>query len=324
MASQLTVEERERISQMHFAQASNAEIARLLGRHVSTIGRELKRNSREGEYTAAGARQLALARRRQRPLVRKLDRPEVSLFVREGLSRCWSPDQIAGRGKSQFAGDRRRQVSHQLVYSWIERQGPYREHWRQFLRRGGRHRPPGDARGRIPDQVRIEGRPVIVAQRKRFGDWEGDTMVGRRHSGALVTLVERKSGYLLTAKAKDRQSRRVCQKIDERLAVLPAELRRTMTFDNGKEFSEHQWLAERTGLNIYFAHPYRSWERGTIENTNGLLRQFFPKGTDFRRVSWQSLDEAQQSLNDRPRKRLGYRTPREVLQRQFSNLTDCI
>lgn len=324
MAGQLTVEERERISQMRFAQVSNAEMARRLGRHPTTIGRELARNSQDGQYTAVAAQQLAEARRRERPLTRKLDRPEVDAYVRRGLAQCWSPDQIAGRGRSEFADDRRRRVSHQLIYAWIERQGPQRDHWRQFLRRGGRLRPSGDARGRIPDQVCIEGRPGIVARRGRFGDWEGDTMVGRRHSGAIVTMVERKSGYLLAAKAKDRQSRRVCGKIDQRLAALPAQLRRTMTFDNGKEFSEHQWLAARTGLAIYFAHPYRSWERGTIENTNGLLRQFFPKGTDFRRVSWQSLDEAEQSLNDRPRKRLGYRTPREVLRELFPDLEHCI
>jgi IS30 family transposase len=308
---------------MHFAGVRKAQIARELDRHPTTIGRELARNGQRGLYAAVAAQRLAETRRRQRPLVRKLDRPEVNAYVRRGLARRWSPDQVAGRSRSDFT-DRRCQVSHQLIYSWIERQGPQREHWRQFLRRGGRRRPKADARGRIPDQVRIEGRPAVVARRARFGDWEGDTVVGRRQSGAVVTLVERKSGYLLTAKAQDRQSRRVCRKIDERLAKLPAQLRRTMTFDNGKEFSEHRWLAERTGLEIYFAHPYCSWERGTIENTNGLLRQFFPKGTDFRRVSWQSLDEAEQSLNDRPRKRLGYRTPREVLQQQFPDLTRCI
>ena len=314
MAHQLTLEERERISQMHFARISNARIAQELGRHPSTIGRELTRNSQQDQYSAVTAQRLAATRRQERPLLRKLARPEVNAFVRRGLIRCWSPDQIAGRGR---IADRRCQVSHQLIYDWIDSQGPLREHWRSFLRRAGRRRPKDDARGQIPDQVRIEGRPAIVARRGRYGDWEGDTMVGQRHSGAIVTLVERKSGYLLTAKARDRQSRRVCRKIDERLAALPAALRRTMTFDNGKEFSEHRWLSERTGLAIYFAHPYRSWERGTIENTNGLLRQFFPKGTDFRRVSWQSLEEAEQLLNDRPRKRLGYRTPREVLQQQF-------
>jgi transposase, IS30 family len=322
MACQLTLEERERISQMRFARVSNAEIARQLDRHPTTIGRELARNSGPGQYSAVTAQRLADARRKQRPLQRKLDRPEVNAYVRQGLARRWSPDQIAGRSKADFA-DRSQRVSPQLIYSWIEQQGAEREHWRQLLRRGGRRRPKTDARGRIPGQVCIEGRPAIVDRRERFGDWEGDTMIGGRHSGALVTMVERKSGYLLAAKAKDRQSRRVCRKIDERLVAFPDALRRTMTFDNGKEFSQHQWLAERTGLAIYFAHPYRSWERGTIENTNGLLRQFFPKGTDFRSVSWQSLDEAEQSLNDRPRKRLGYRTPREVLHTQFPHLKHC-
>jgi IS30 family transposase len=200
---------------MHFGRVSNAQIAFELDRHPTTIGRELARNSQEGQYTAVGAQRLAETRRRQRPLVRKLDRPAVNAYVRRGLALCWSPDQIAGRSRLDFT-DRRYWVSHQLIYAWIERQGSQREHWRQFLRRAGRRRPEVDARGRIPDQVRIDGRPAIVARRGRFGDWEGDTMVGRRHSGAVVTLVERKSGYLFAAKAQDRQSRRVCRKIDQR------------------------------------------------------------------------------------------------------------
>jgi len=322
MADQLTLEERERISQMRFAGFSRAAIGRQLGRHPTTIGRELKRNSQEGRYTAVAADHLARMRRRQRPLVRKMARPAVNAYVRRGLAQYWSPDQIAGRSQCDFAAEPRCQVSRQLIYDWIE-QSPWRDHWRGFLRRGGRRRK-ADGRGQISGQVRIDGRPPAVARRARFGDWEGDTMVGRRHSGAVVTLVERKSGYLLTAKAKDRQARRVGQKVEQRLGPWPPELRRTMTFDNGKEFSDHERLARRTGLDIYFAHPYASWERGTNENTNGLLRQFFPKGTDFRRVSWQSLDEAEHLLNDRPRKRLGYRTPREILLDNFPALKRCI
>lgn len=315
MACQLTLFERERISQMHDAGASRAEIAAELGRARSTIGRELRRNSHAGDYFAVVAHGLARERRRRRPLFRKMDRPEVAQFVRSRLVRCWSPEQIAGRSRSEFAENPSRWISHQTIYVWIRAlPAEDRRRFAGFLRRGGRHRGPQDRRGRLARQVSIEGRPSVVDRRRRYGDWEGDTMVGARHSGAVVTLVERKSGYLLTAKSCDRKARRVACKIAERLEALPPRLRRTATFDNGKEFAAHEYLAERLGLDVYFAQPYCSWQRGTNEHTNGLLRQFLPKGTDLRSVSWQDLEYYTHLINDRPRKRLGYRTPAEVFE----------
>lgn len=315
MAKQLTLWERERISQMYDSGAENAEIARELDRSASTIGRELERNSVAGHYSAVVAHGLALKRRRERPLVRKMDRAEVKDYVLDGLVRCWSPDQIAGRAKSDFARDRRRQISHQSIYAWIARQPlDERRHFASFLRRGGRRKLRDDRRGHIPQAVSIEGRPKVVATRKRYGDWEGDTIVGARHSGAVLTLVERKSGYLLTAKSCDRQSARMARKIETKLKPLPAPLRRTATFDNGKEFAAHERLTARLDLDVYFAKPYCSWQRGTNENTNGLLRQFLPKGTDLQNVSWQELERYTHLINDRPRKRLDYRTPAEVFE----------
>jgi transposase, IS30 family len=315
MASQLSFLERERISQMHDADATNVEIAKAVGRAPSTIGRELRRNSVAGEYSAIVAEGLCWQRRQQRPLLRKMDRPEVGDFVRSRLVRSWSPDQIAGRSKCDFADDRRSQISHQTIYAWIQsRLAADHRRFAGFLRRAGSRRPREDRRGRIPNQVSIEGRPKAVDQRRRYGDWEGDTIVGARHSGAVVTLVERKSGYLLTAKSCDRKARRVARKIATRLETLPPQLRRTATFDNGKEFAEHDYLARRLDLSVYFAKPYCSWQRGTNENTNGLLRQFLPKGTDLRSVSWQELEHYTHLINDRPRKRLGYRTPAEVFE----------
>jgi IS30 family transposase len=300
---------------MHDAGASKAEIATELGRARSTIGREIARNSVAGDYSAVTAQALAQQRRRERPLTRKMDEPDVSKFVRSRLVCSWSPDQIAGRSKSDFADDRRRQISHQTIYAWIQSQpAADRRHFAGFLRRAGSHRPREDRRGRIPNQVSIEGRPKVVDKRRRYGDWEGDTVVGARHSGAVVTLVERKSGYLLTAKSCDRKAQRVARKIESRMEKLPPQLRRTATFDNGKEFAEHDHLAERLDLAVYFAKPYCSWQRGTNEHTNGLLRQFLPKGTDFNSVSWQELKHYTNLINDRPRKRLSYRTPAEVFE----------
>ena len=322
MACQLTFLERERISQMHEAGASSAEIAAELGRARSTIGREIKRNSSAGGYSAVVAQSLSQQRRRQRPLVRKMDRREVSDYVRSRLVCYWSPDQIAARSKSDFSQDRRRQISHQTIYAWIKSQPPEdRRHFAGFLRRAGNRRPQEDRRGRIPNQVSIEGRPKVVDQRRRYGDWEGDTVVGAKQSGAVITLVERKSGYLLTAKTCDRKARRVARKIASCLRPFPERLRRTMTFDNGKEFADHQRLARQLDLAVYFAKPYCSWQRGTNEHTNGLLRQFLPKGTDLKNVSWQELKHYTRLLNDRPRKRLGYRTPAEVLKPRVATET---
>lgn len=321
MACHLTLDERERLSQLHHAGASNAEIAAVLGRHVTTIYRELRRNAHDlgEEYSPLAAQHRAHQRRALRPLTPKLTRPELLDEVRSGLAQCWSPDQIAGRLKQQCRDDRRRQVSHQTIYTWIDAQpAEDRRRFRSFLRRSGKRRPHEDRRGKLPNTVSIEGRPQVIDQRRRYGDWEGDTVVGAGRSGAIVTLVERKSGYLLSAKSRDRQARRVAEKIVARLGALPARLRRSATFDNGKEFALHERITQRLAMPVYFAKPYCSWQRGTNENTNGLLRQFLPKGADFRQVSWQTLARYTRQLNDRPRKRLDYRTPAEVFDQQVA------
>lgn len=316
MAHHLTMNEREIISQMQFSGHPKAEIARRLGRAASTIGRELKRNGDPAGYSAVEAQHKADKRRRERPRIRKMQREEVSEYVRGGLALFWSPDQIAGRLRVDFPRDASCHVSHQTIYTWIKQQGDDREHWESFLR-FGRRRPQRDRRGHIPCQVEIKDRPKVVDRRGRYGDWEGDTVVGKAHSGALVTLVERKSGYLMTGKVTHRRADPVCDTIEQRLNTLPRRLRRTLTLDNGKEFSEHRRLTANTGTKVYFARPYCSWERGANENINGLLRQFFPKGTDFREVRQPELDYATELLNDRPRKRLGYRTPNDIFTKQL-------
>lgn len=309
--AQLSMEEREVISQMFAAGHSRKSIAARLGRPRCTIGRELSRNAQgDGSYSAVAAQRKAEARRRHRPLTRKLERPELNAALRARLAREWSPDQIAGRLKRTRPDDARFHVSPQTIYTWIE-QDPDREHWKTFLRRGGRPKK-SPTRGRIPRQVRIEGRPAEADQRLRLGDFEGDTVISRGKRSGLVTLVDRKSRYLLAAKLKDRTARRTRQKIEGLLAPLPADKRHTMTFDNGKEFAEHDILAERLGVAVFFAHPYASWERGTSEHTNGLLRQYYPKGTDFADVSHHDLAHTVKRINDRPRKSLNYQTPSEV------------
>ncbi len=309
--AQLSMEEREIVSQMFASGHSQKAIAERLGRARCTIGRELARNGQaDGSYSAVVAQQKAIVRRRERPLTRKLQRPELNTAVRSRLTQEWSPDQIAGRLKHDHPNAPQFQVRPQTIYAWID-QDRHCEHWKTFLRRGGKPRK-SPRTGPIPRQVKIDGRPEAVNRRARLGDFEGDTIVSRGKRSGLVTLVDRKSRFLLAAKLKDRTARRTRQKIQRLLGALPPDQRHTATFDNGKEFSDHEALARALGIDVFFAHPYASWERGTSENTNGLLRQYYPKGTDFADISHYDLARTVESLNQRPRKCLGYKTPSEV------------
>ncbi len=236
-----------------------------------------------------------------------MDDPDVHQYVRDRLEKCWSPEQIAGRVQRDFPRSSARWLSRQTIYDWINDQAPQ---WQILLRRGGR---PPEKRGKLTDCVRIDGRPNVINRRRRYGDWEGDTMVGKRRHSALVTLVERKSGYTRIGRVDSMKSDATLRAAHGRLKDLPPALRRSMTFDNGKEFAEHQQLTRRLGLEVYFADPYASWQRGVNENTNGLLRQFFPKGTDFTQISHRRVAGVEQLINERPRKRLDYRTPEEIL-----------
>lgn len=313
MAGHLTLEERELIAHMHRAGKMQTQIADRVGRSKSTISRELRRNRSRNGYWAVAADGKARTRRSQRPWISKLERPEVRRYVQERLRQYWSPDQIAARSHSDFPYARRQQVSHQTIYTWIGAEAAAGKHWQRYLRRLGRKRPDRENRGRMRACVSIEGRPAVVDRRSRFGDWEGDTIVGANHHGGAVTLVERRSGYLLLGKVPNLQAATVRQAAAQRYQSTPAVLRKTLTLDNGKEFAEHELLATAAALKIYFAKPYSAWQRGTNENTNGLIRQFFPKGADLANIPEHRFTKVQQLLNDRPRKRLGYRSPNEVL-----------
>lgn len=313
MASHLTLEEREVMAHMHRAGKTQTQIAQRISRSKSTISRELRRNRSRNGYWAVAAQRKAERRRRERPWVAKMQRPDVRRYVTERLRQRWSPDEIAGRSRSDFPRDRRRQISPPTIYSWIHGEAARGKHWQRYLRRLGRKRREGEKRGRLPASVSIERRPAVVDRRNRYGDWEGDTIVGAHRRGGAVTLVERKSGYLLLGKVPNLQAATVRQVAARRYATTPPALRKTLTLDNGKEFAEHEELELEAALRIYFAKPYCAWQRGTNENTNGLVRDFFPKGTDLANIPEHRYTKVQQLLNDRPRKRLGYRTPNEVL-----------
>jgi len=308
MACHVTFEERRLLYGLKKKGKSPTEIAALMGRHRSTIYRELDRNSGQRGYRPQQAQRLADERRLASRRPRKLDDPDVQRYVEERIEKLWSPEQIAGRVERDFPRAPQRWLSRQTVYDWIDDRRP---EWQGLLRRQGR---PPERRGKLVDCVRIAGRPDVINRRRRYGDWEGDTIVGKRRRSALVTMVERKSGYARIGRVDGMNSDLTMRAAKRRLKDLPPPLRRSITFDNGKEFAKHRRLTRGLGLEIYFADPYASWQRGANENMNGLLRQFFPKGTDFKRISHHEVARVERLLNERPRKRLGYRTPAEILQ----------
>jgi IS30 family transposase len=313
MARQLTILERERIAQFLSQGLSQAEIARRLGRSPSTISRELTRNRDGATYWSSVAHEKAQARRQRRP--RKLDDPSLLASVRRGLVSYWSPEQIAGRSRRDFPHQPRRQLSHMTIYRWLA-EPEQRGSWRTFLR-FGRRRPLPETRGKLKARAEIRDRPGVVDERRRFGDWEGDTVIGQARRGALVTLVERKSGFAVAGQVHRLKARNVARVMTRRFAILPPGLRRTLTLDNGKEFARHQQVAHATGIDTYFARPYHAWERGANESFNGLVRQFFPKGTDLAGTSPRDVKDVLDLQNHRPLTRLGYRTPREALGRYY-------
>jgi IS30 family transposase len=312
MASHLSMEERKRISDLWKNGYSRGQIARALARAKSTISREIQRNRHGCLYCPVLATQKTLERRRQRKLVRKTDRPEIGKFVQRRLRDYHSPDQIAGRMKLSIS-DPHNRISATTIYRWIhaEPQGT----WDPYLRRFGKRRRGRKTRG-MPGATRIDGRPEEAERRAACGHWEGDTVWGSQRRGGLVTLVDRKSRFVLLIPSKDRTARRVRLKVQKLLEPIPPEQRRSITFDNGKEFAEHKLLAARVEMPVFFADPYASWQRGTCENTNGLVRQFFPKGTSLQNISPRRAAHVAQLLNDRPRKSLGYLTPSEVFTTQ--------
>ena len=310
----LTIEERESIMKMVAQGYRYQEIAERLGRHKGTISREWRRNlSSNGEYQPHLAQRYYQRRRvAAKEPYRLEENGRLRRYVRSKLRQYWSPEQIGGR----LRREKRITISTGTIYSWIQRErasgGSLYRYLRQSHRRRRKRRGSQERRGQIPDRRMIDERPKVVNERKRIGDWEGDTVEGCKSSGFLVTHVDRKSRYAEAVKVKDKSADTVTRATLQRMKKLPPEKVKTMTFDNGKEFAEFKELERGLAMRSYFARPYHSWERGTHENTNGLLRQFFPKGMDFRTVLQTEVDIALDLLNNRPRKCLHYRTPTEV------------
>lgn len=318
--AQLTREQRYQIHAMKKLGHSQAVMAAAIGVHKSTISRELSRNGGHVGYRPGRAHGLALARRRSKGHVR-IDAWTWNRV--EGLLRLqWSPQQI-GERLWQETGT---QVSHEWIYQYVYADkragGELHRHLRcqkVHRKRYGHH----DRRGRVPHRVGIEARPAAAARRSRLGDWEVDTVVGQRSSGgALLTLVDRKSRYTLLGRLKDKTAPRV-RRATVRLLRPHSNKRHTLTYDNSMEFAEHDEVAKALGLKSYFARPHAPWQRGTNENTNGLIRQYFPKSSDFSVITHAQVQKVVTRLNLRPRKCLGFKTPHEVFFNTKLSLTRC-
>lgn len=314
----LTFDERNVIYRMRFLGKSQTEIGRCLGRSASTISREVRRNAGyEGRYFPGAAQILANARKAAQIHRPRTGNDKLMAHIEKKLRRRWSPEQIAGRlaeiGSRKLPG---LTISHTTIYRWIW-SDPERAHGlKPYLRVAckPRRKPYGQPskRGQIPGRVSIDERPQEAAARERLGDWEGDTVVGKGRNAYVMTCVDRASRFLVARRQKSCSAKETKTSLHEAMRRLPPEKRQTLTVDNGKEFARHEEIGRLLGLAVYFAHPYSSWERGTNENTNGLLRQYLPKGTDFSQLTEWQLASYVLELNNRPRKCLNYRTPAEV------------
>jgi IS30 family transposase len=281
-----TREERYVISHLVLADFSLREIGRRIGRHHTSIRREIERNrptyADDAVYWYYVTHPKAMERRHKAKHHRR-QHEKLRMYVFSKLRLDWSPEAIAGRLRVDYPDDKTMRISPETIYRWIYHDSKDKGNLYLHLRRRHKYRRRqkryGSGRRFISGRISINLRPPIVDARERFGDWEGDTMEGGKGSGGLATHVERKCRYLLAVKLTDKKAATMTQESIKRFKKIPRVLRQTITLDNGKEFSQFKELEKRTGLSVYFADPYAAWQRGTNENTNGLLRQYFPKGT---------------------------------------------
>jgi IS30 family transposase len=316
----LSIEERIEIGMRVARGESNAEIARGLGRHRSTIGRELARcGPRRGHY-APFAAERRVRRLACRPKATKLSAsPRLLAEVEAGLRKQWSPEQISEKLRVDYPGDQEMRISHETIYQslFVQSRGELRKQLTAELRTGRKARKPQgtvENRGRIAGMVNISQRPAEVEDRAVPGHWEGDLIIGAGQRSAIATLVERQTRFVTLARlGDDRSTLHVIEALKRRVGQVPAHLARSLTWDQGRELAAHKQFTDETGIQVYFCDPHSPWQRGSNENTNGLLRQYLPKGTDLSVHDQAALDRISDSLNGRPRKTLGWANPAEKM-----------
>ena len=303
-----TRDDRIKLSVLLKTKIEREEIGRVLNKDPVSIWREVKRNSYNGRYFYGKAGKQARERKTHRKKRIEND-SRLRKYVLEKLKLCWSPEQIAGRLKREKII-----VCHETIYGYIIRHKKLKKYLRcQKGRYRRRHGTVSREKIREHEKKRWIGeRSDLINQRQRIGDWEGDTIIGKERTQRILTHVERKTGYLIADKLDVVSSEIVGQKIIEKFKKIPKQKRKSITYDNGTEFADHKTIEEKTKVTIYFANPYHSWERGTSENTNGLIRQFFPKRSLFAKVTQKDVERVTKLINRRPRKRLNYLTPFET------------
>lgn len=319
----LTVNEREEISLGLVQGYSLRCIAATLGRYPSSISREIKRNN--PHYRAIGAQERAERQTHSGRKIRKLEANEpLRQLVIQYLKKRWSPEQIAKRLKMLYPLDMKMTVSHETIYRYLYvlPRGELRRELTRCLRRRHIHRRKKNKVKKqscpIQDYVSIEKRPIEAANRVVPGHWEGDLLAGHNNKSALGTLVERTSRMTFLIPLKRKDALDVCKAFARQFQNIPPGLKRSLTYDQGQEMAKHKLFTKHTRIKVYFAHPHSPWERGTNENTNSLVRQFFPKGTDFSKITRKEIKAVQVLLNDRPRKTLNFYTPHEVFNQLLS------
>jgi len=320
---QLNEEDRDRIYSLLSINKMQTDIAKIIGRDKSTISRELKRNWHLhcNRYLPDTAQIKANKRKEKNRKVNYLEKdPKLKKDMLLKLKKGWSPELIAGRAEIEGYRYYNKESFYQYIYSLPGR----KQNLKQYLRRA--HRIRHNKYGRkprkdiIPNRIDIALRPQIVEKRAQFGHWEGDSMIFRKHTQALATHVERKTRFTVALKANGKDSMSRARIINNRFRRLPVLARRTMTFDNGLEFTNHGAITASIGMNIFFAKAYASWQRGTNENANGLIRWFLPRGTDVNKLSAREINKVINLINNRPKKCLGFKTPREVFNKELKKL----
>lgn len=321
--ARLTNDEREEISRGLAANETLTTIAKRLERSTSTVSRDVKSNGGKMAYRAQNAAKHARRSASSRHLGQyKLDeQPKLRNYVIRHLAKQWSPDQIARMLRKEYPDDAAMRISPEAIYEYIYvlPRGELKRTLIRGLRQERKYRrkrkttiqKEQESRGKIADMLSIEERPQEVADRIIPGHWEGDLIMGKYKRTAIGTLVERTTRYTIIVPLKAKDAETVRKTYAEEIKTLPEELKKSLTYDQGKEMSEHVKFTLSTGMKVYFAHPGSPWERGTNENTNGLIRQYFPKGTDFSTVPAREIKRVQRLLNDRPRRALGYCKPQE-------------
>ncbi len=314
----LTLTEREEISRGVFAGQSLRFIAAALGRAPSTVSREVQRNGGRRRYRASQADQCAWHRAHRPKSCKLVQNRALARIVASKLQLQWAPEQIAGWLKYTYPDDESRQVSHETIYKslFIQARGALKKELLQHLRktramrRSRHHTQKTDNHGRISNAVSIRERPACVEDRAVPGHWEGDLIMGSNNS-QIATLVERHTRYVMLVRVKGKDTKTVINALIKHAHKLPRELYKSLTWDRGKEMADHQRFSLDTDVKVYFCDPQSPWQRGSNENTNGLLRQYFPKGMDLSNINQNRLNAVARRLNERPRKTLEYRTPAE-------------